>query len=124
MYRLNTPQLLTLWSRLEACYYGKDSYGGDTAEIYQYTLLPYSPSIGNVIDGKIKSGMQYDTAQERFKDACEALHNVLAYFIESKAIDEKRPGVRVSIEEKEFGRWVAEIGQFHRLHIKVENLRS
>jgi hypothetical protein len=135
MYRLSTPQLLTLWSRLEACFYGKNSYAGDTAEIYQYTLMPSCPSVEAMqrggqgpaahlrLRGSSKSIMQ-ETADEVFKDASEALHNVLLYFIHSKEIDRNTPGVRITIEEREFGAWVKDLGQWHRLHVKVENLRG
>jgi hypothetical protein len=37
-------QALSVWSDLEQAYFGKNGFGGDTAEIYAYRLQPYNPS--------------------------------------------------------------------------------
>ena len=42
---LTLNQALGVWSELEAAYYGKNGFGGDTAEIYAYRLQPYRPGV-------------------------------------------------------------------------------
>lgn len=42
---LTLNQALGVWSDLEAAYYGKSGYGGDTAEIYAFRIQPYRPSV-------------------------------------------------------------------------------
>jgi len=36
-------QALQIWSELEQAYYSDNKYGGDTAEIYAYRLMPNMP---------------------------------------------------------------------------------
>lgn len=38
-------ELLRLWGELVECYHGVNGYGSDTAEIYAYRLMPFSPSV-------------------------------------------------------------------------------
>ena len=44
MHRLSIVQLLSIWSDLEAAYHRHNGFGTDTAEIYLYRLMPWSPS--------------------------------------------------------------------------------
>jgi hypothetical protein len=39
-----TDQALNVWAELEDAYHGANGFGGDTAEIYAYRLMPMSPS--------------------------------------------------------------------------------
>ena len=43
MKNLSMVQALEIWSDLESAYYGENSFGGDTAELYAYRFLPFSP---------------------------------------------------------------------------------
>lgn len=40
----STEQVLSVWMKLEEAYHGVANYGSDTAEIYYYLLMPYSPT--------------------------------------------------------------------------------
>lgn len=41
---INTLELMKLWGELVEAYHCKNGYNGDTAEIYAYRLMPYSPT--------------------------------------------------------------------------------
>lgn len=69
MHRLSIVQLLSLWSELEACYYRKNGFGTDTAEIYMYRLCSWEPSYSSTA---VK--IRVDT------DASEALCAVLQHY--------------------------------------------
>lgn len=43
MNHFSTEQALRVWSELWQAYYGENSFGGDTVEIYAYTLRPDNP---------------------------------------------------------------------------------
>ena len=45
MNELSPLQLATLWGELVDAYWGKNSFGGDEAEIYAYTLQPANPQM-------------------------------------------------------------------------------
>jgi hypothetical protein len=40
---ISVDQALSVWAELEDAYRGDHSYGGHTAEIYAYRLMPMSP---------------------------------------------------------------------------------
>ena len=40
---ISIDQALDVWSELEAAYYGENGYGGNTAELYVYRLMPRAP---------------------------------------------------------------------------------
>lgn len=127
MHQLSTIQILQLWHQLERAFYDDNTYGGTIAEIYQYTLMRSCPSVdAKKLRGDVPSSIRSlteESANEAFQEANEGLYSVLAHFIKQLAISNNEPGVRILIEEREFGTWVRELGQWHRMHIKVENLR-
>lgn len=45
---VNPLEMMKLWGELVECYHVVNGYGGDTAEIYAYRLMPYSPLIHSV----------------------------------------------------------------------------
>src|SRR5262249_25383349 len=45
MHNLSMAQALLIWSELMDAYHGKNGFGGDTAEIYMYRLMPYDPAL-------------------------------------------------------------------------------
>ena len=42
---VNPLEMMHLWGELVECYHGVNGYGSDTAEIYAYRLMPYSPLV-------------------------------------------------------------------------------
>lgn len=41
--RISIEQAVKIWHQLEDALHGVSNYGGDTAEIYLYRFMPYSP---------------------------------------------------------------------------------
>lgn len=126
MHQLSAIQLLALWHQLERSYYRDASFGRDTCEIYQYTLMRACPSVDAVKQRRdvapVIGSIVGETAKEVFQEANDALYSVIEHFIAMHEIDEHTPGVKVTIEERAFGTWVRELGQWHRMHICVESL--
>lgn len=46
MLNITINQALNFWNQLVKCYYN-NSYGGDSTEIYTYTMMPHSPFYAN-----------------------------------------------------------------------------
>jgi hypothetical protein len=79
MIRLSQMQLICLWSELEQAYYGDNKYGGDTAEIYAYTVMPFSPIFMHPDPAFM------DRKQEYYQQAAESLVAVVALFAEQRS---------------------------------------
>lgn len=104
---LSQSQLIRLWSELEQAYYGDNKYGGDTAEIYAYTVMEYSPTLGQ------PEGTFEDRKTEHYEEAAETLCEVLALF-------EKERGCKVRLDGRTRSRWLRECGRFdHRVRVRV-----
>jgi len=113
MHDLSMTQALSIWSDLEAAYYGKNSFGSDTAEIYIYRLMPFEPLVARVEFGSSPVGkIGEDAMNSTYRQASESLHALLAHF--SKTRD-----ARVEIEGRELGEWLRSACYMHRVHVKV-----
>ncbi len=99
-------QALDIWSELWQAYYGKNGFGGDTAEIYAYRLMPNIPTLDH----------QGDTFKNSTKIAyCKAqmsLYNLLDKF-------ERDNDCRIFVDKMALRDWV-ETDEFnHRCHVKI-----
>ena len=75
MFDMKTIELLGVWSDLEEALRGESGFGGDTAEIYAFHLVPYSPS-------SYPNGRDEKTKLEHAKIAGAALKDLLILFTE------------------------------------------
>ncbi len=106
MQNLSQNQLLTLWSELMMAYNGTNGFGGDTAEIYAYTLRPDCPMRGN--------GTSQTAEHEGNIQAARSLSAVCLEI-------EKRYVCRVRIDGLPIKKWLKKIdaGFGHRAPVKI-----
>lgn len=83
MLDLTTRQLIDLWCQLEDCYHGRNGYGGDTAEIYSYSLQPYSPAAHLTSPGE-RNGIAGEAQLKAAQIAGHNLQAVCALFEEKR----------------------------------------
>jgi hypothetical protein len=108
MNNISMNQVLSIWSELWQAYYGKNGFGGDTAEIYAYRLMPYSPSL--------------HMTGETFKESNDELRinavNSLVTLCNKFAKDND---CTIKIDNLPSDRWISVIGREfdHRCHVKV-----
>jgi len=95
-------QVLQVWTKLEAAYYGKSSYAGDTAEIYFYLLLQHSPSY---------DGMENSYHEVEY-EALEMFKQIFKHFSRKKNCD-------LIVDDQALETWMRRTGFFHRVHVKV-----
>ena len=103
-------QILWLWSELESCYYNDNGWGGDTCEIYEYTVTPRSPGLDRTMDnvqGDLSklSSISQEQNEEFTKDMWDDLNIIFSKF-------EKDKECKIEIDEPRGQR-------FHRIHVKV-----
>lgn len=98
MIHLSQYQLIRLWSELEQAYFGKNGYGGDTAEIYAYTLHEHAP---NLMSSPAKKGTFLgDLQKECYTNAANTLIQVLTLFEKERRCDIQINGVSIPEWEK------------------------
>jgi hypothetical protein len=107
---LTIRQALDVWSDLEAAYYGKNKFGGDTAEIYAYRLQQRNPTAEASMTGFVKSGFFKESVSEQARLAGRNLLALLALF---KKTHECR--IILSSRRAELRR----DGLWHRCHVKI-----
>jgi hypothetical protein len=108
MFSMSVKQALDLWHQLTKAYEGTNNYGGDTAEIYGYTLGDWPPSMRT--EGEFFAEYRAEVA----KQVAENLETVLNYFCK------KHPDVVISIDG------VLTLKSepiYHRVHVRVERRR-
>ena len=108
MNNVSMNQALSIWSELWQAYYGKNGYGGDTAEIYAYRLMPYSPSFN----------MTGETFQESNDELRINAVNSLVALCNQFA---KENDCVIEIDKCPLDKWVSLIGREfdHRCHVRV-----
>lgn len=112
MLTLSLNQVIVLWSHLEQCYYGDNSYGGDECEIYEYTVFPRSPLADNS-NGDMGKEESDRLAKEMWTDLCQ----IFTKFQNDRDCKIKIKGK--SIKKSEYFNC-----RFHRIHIKVIRNKS
>lgn len=125
MHNLSLNQILSLWSDLEAAYWGKNGFGGDTAEIYSYRLMREDPRRSSP---SASDSLKQQAEQESALEAASSLFSLLklfcemhecAAFIETGYDREKRKDI-----VRRVGPWMKKTVQTHRWHIKIVSKRS
>ncbi len=105
MLHLSQAQLIRLWSELEQAYYGDNRYGGDTAEIYAYTVMEHSPIFAHA------DGFE-QRKQEHYHQAAKTLYEVLTLF-------ETMRECQVYINDMRLGEWLCRDTFDHRVHVRI-----
>jgi hypothetical protein len=106
MTAISMDQLLNLWIKLEDAYTGNASHGS-VAEVYAYTLMPYSPSYTHTTIAIFD-----ESRLELEKDAGTALVEVVERF-------QKLRLCKVTIDGLEPRQWLADVKFCHRAHVAV-----
>lgn len=102
MHNISMVQALDIWSELWQAYFGKNGFGGNTAEIYAYTLMPDSPSRNNSQRRQVTDGLI----------AASSLYSLLELF-------KSRAQCKIEIDGKEMGLWFKTQPLLHRCHVKI-----
>lgn len=101
-------QLLTVWTELILALEGINHFGGDTAEIYAYTLQPDNPVRRLHLEGEMKEKAENEAALQ----AANTLFNVLLHFA-------NKYECKFEIDGRRVGEWLVHEPFIHRYHIKV-----
>lgn len=102
---ISMDQVLDVWTDLEAAYYGKNGYGGDTAEIYVYRLMPRIPNGAPDDDDYLKANQALFSLLRRF----QSMHSDAAISLYATRKDDGRP----------LGSWLNGCHEAHRHHIRI-----
>lgn len=76
------PQALSVWDELVEAYYGENGFGGTTAEVYAYCLLPHSPGLETFLAHN--STIAQEQQRERAREASEGLRMLLELFCKQR----------------------------------------
>lgn len=110
LHAISMVQALDVWSDLEAAYYGKNGFGGDTAEIYLYRFLT---GASRPLEDVNASNLQGELARETYTIANQAMCALFTHFAET------HHEVRIEVDGRELGPWLGETLNTHRVHVKV-----
>lgn len=83
MLNLTIAQALSVWTDLVEAEFGKNGFGGDTAEIYAYRLQPCNPSSEGPGQGRLFE----DARREQGLIASRNLYELLTHFRDSRGVD-------------------------------------
>lgn len=111
MTNMSVNQILSLWGELARAYYGDNSFGGDTAEIYTHSFKPYDSIL--VSEGHIdRTSPFWEDYAESCKIAYDSFIAVLKKF-------EKDFECIIELDKRRLEKLPKE-NEFHtRYHVKV-----
>lgn len=112
MHNLSMVQALSIWSDLEAAYYGKNGFGSNTAEIYIYRAMPYDPIVASLVGVLPESAHARNIGGESYDKANASLCALFSYFSKTRE-------ARIEIDGCELGEWLKTARYMHRIHVKV-----
>lgn len=117
---LRPLELLALWSELDDALWGKNAYGGDTAELYAYRFNVFSPAIhGAVATEFAKTPSGREMANAAAAERTRRLFDLLTLF------ETQRECSVFLMETRERGRrlgeWLLSEPFDHRVHVRVES---
>lgn len=114
MVNITVKQALNFCMSMDDAFYNHNSYGGDTAEVYAYSLMPNEPLYANCVrnDTIPESDILRDAFMEVVHDCAEALYELLTYYAKIREC-------RITVDERPLGPWLKKEWQLHRWHIKV-----
>ena len=126
---ISIEQALGIYDELFKAYIGENGYGGNTAEIYTYRLLPDSP-IYTQTWASIKPGdFSWEETLSLEKKAAQALLDIIDIFIlhNNCTVTVEDPEVAVSDTFISSGTWLENVLKdkyrfAHRIHVRVQKL--
>jgi len=122
MHNLSMTQALGIWSELEAAFYSKNNFGGDTVEIYAYRLMPRCPTAEKaeavgVNPHQSDASILGEALRDTYRDAARSLRSLILFFEESHA------NVRVLVRSETglvpAAVWLSDNFFSHRIHVQV-----
>ena len=94
---LSARQACLLWSQLEQAYYGDNSYGGNTAELYAYKFGVDRP----------------ENSPEVEMEQAGKLYSLLVLFASQRRC-------QIWVDGRRLGFWALKRPFVHRVHVRVE----
>ncbi len=117
MHNLSVVQALTVWSEFEHALRGTNGYGGDTAEIYAYSVMPHTPTHTAAIEDGGYTSINVDCAKDSWVGAANSLLALLRFFVERHGGGDK---IEVTIDGVTPEEWLKAPGYFnHRAHVTI-----
>lgn len=114
MLNITMMQALELWTKLEDARHGVNSYGGHEAEIYIYTVLPYTPALQQQNQDMEGNNFFAERLREVYDQANESLYELLQLF-------SNRHEVPIEVEGQPLGPWLKTARYVHRVHVHVKS---
>lgn len=113
MLNLSMAQALSVWSDLLEAEFGRNRFGGDTAEIYAYRLQPCSPSAEQPV-----GVLGQEACRDQGLIASRNLYEILSHFRDVREV-EVFVGCGRTDDGRPLGDWMlGEVFQ-HRTQIRV-----
>jgi len=100
--KISVRNALHLWTELDQAYFGVNSFGGTTAEIYAYRVVGRSPSRGH--------NAEWDKQEDL--DAASALYEFLMEF-------KSHRNCKVKVNDLPLGPWLKREEFGHRVHVEI-----
>jgi hypothetical protein len=113
---MSVRQILSVWSDLVDAYYGKNGYGGDTAEIYAYRLLRDNPTRYLAVDG---TQTKNDALAEDANLAACNLYGMLMAFTECYPDARIYPDCTKDKNGRALGKWYTRVQLDHRTCVRI-----
>lgn len=119
MHNLSMVQALSIWSDLESAFFGKNGFGSDTAEIYIYRAMRYTPSFSGADPAKVMAdvGVGADNVREAYDNANEALCLLFQHFANTHE-------AYIEVDGRALGDWLKTARYTHRIHVRVTPSRG
>jgi hypothetical protein len=114
LLNISLPNALSIWSELEAAYYGDNKYGGTTAEIYAYRIKELSGLAYMFQQGNSRSELARQAFEEEVHETGAILHALLKEF-------QKSHTCRITVDGKGMTR-LLHYGLVHRCHIEIKTV--
>jgi hypothetical protein len=117
MHNISIVQALSLWTDLELALAGKNTYGGDTAEIYMYRLSERNPILAAYLRQPTPTGGITEEVALSLIDASNtSLYNLLTHFSTTRH-------AAITVEGRKLGAWLKKDRNTHRVHVTVRPKR-
>lgn len=117
MHNLSMMQALSIWEELVEALHDKNGFGGNTAEIYIYRLMPYVP----LLTGS-------EISEQSKLDACRQANESLVALIQHFETTHDGTSIQIVLEcdeEKPAVDWIFDLlrnpkaSMGHRVHLRV-----
>lgn len=114
LVNISLPNALKIWSELEAAYYGKNGYGGYTAEIYASTITPLSGLALETSKRIAAHRVAEEILEEEVTDRGKTMQVLL------KEFQRLHPDCRIRVNGMAVGK-AFKLGFVHRCHVEIRS---